>query len=299
MENPGIYVIPPYQSRPPPPLKAPKKKRHPGQRWPRPTIQPATIFTPQDVTLAPEIHFPVQTVFAPDRPPHPRFVNRFDSREILLVVDGSCINNGRHLSQSEPPSAGCSFMYKNGSASSAAQPAAADPITLPFLSSEDAAKPTGSVAFRLEEQGPTGEFAEHTSNRAKLQAVIAALQFRPWASEGWRRVVILTDLSYIVYGATSWLPRWVARRWRKPSRTRGSRMYANRDLWEEMQRRIDKLRSQGCEVSFWLVPGAGNHHDGTDGNSHIQQAKLAARLAARTMPEFQVERFTRLCGIML
>lgn len=207
MEDPGVYIVPPYQSQPPPPLKTTPRKKHPGPRKARPTIQPATIFTPQDDNLAPEIHFPVQTVFAPDRTPYPRFVNHFDSREMLLVIDGSCINNGRHLSKSDPPSAGCSFMYKNTGSShlSTAKPAAAAvPITLPFLSSEEAAKPTGSVAFRLEEQGPTGEFAEHTSNRAKLRAVIAALQFRPWASEGWRRVVILTDLSYIVYGATSW-----------------------------------------------------------------------------------------------
>lgn len=44
-------------------------------------------------TLTPEIHFPLQSlVHSPDRPPYPRFVNRFDCREMLLVVDGLCIN---------------------------------------------------------------------------------------------------------------------------------------------------------------------------------------------------------------
>ncbi|KAK4216840.1 hypothetical protein QBC37DRAFT_415892 [Rhypophila decipiens] len=314
MDSPGIYIAPPCLSQaPPPPKSSPSSIRKRQQRKPKPAIVPATIFTPQDGNLAPEIHFPVQTVFAPDRPPYPRFVNRFDSREMLLVIDGSCINNGRSISQDEAPTGGCSFMYKSSSSSSTSYNtvAAGDPITFPFLNNKGTgptSTPTGSVAFRLEDHGPTGHFAEHTSNRAKLRAVIAALQFRPWAGEGWRRVVILTDLSYIVYGATAWLPRWVARRWRKPKRSPrsedgrpGSRFYANRDLWEELQRRIEELRGNGCEVSFWLVPGAGyDDADGTGvGSSHIKRAKAAARMAARQMPEVQVVEFTRLCGIML
>lgn len=51
-----------------------------------------------------------------------------------------------------------------------------------------------------------------TNNRAKMRAVIAALEFRAWADEGWRSIVIATDLEYVVRGATEWLPRWVQRR---------------------------------------------------------------------------------------
>ncbi|CAP66404.1 uncharacterized protein PODANS_4_4100 [Podospora anserina S mat+] len=132
---------------------------------------------------------------------------------------------------------------------------------------------------------------DHTSNRAKLRAVIAALQFRSWHGEGWRRVVVLTDLEYIVKGATEWLPKWVGRRWRKSKAVRSGRKYANRDLWGELQHRIEELGGEGCEVSLWLV---------RDGEL-IRQTKAAARLAAWEGKKegLPVERFTRLFGIMI
>ncbi|KAK0671882.1 putative ribonuclease H [Cercophora samala] len=283
-EKPAIVIVPPdpadinsFPSR----KKLTRRSR----------IRPASIFHPEDPTLPPELHFPLQTVRAPDRPVHPRFVNRFNSREILLVVDGSCINNGRHADKSSPPIGSASFKFKN----SPGIPNAA--VTLPLTKDGNGGRRaiTGTIAFRLEEEGPRGDVMDHTSNRAKLRAVIAALQFRGWHGEGWRGVVVLTDLEYIVKGATEWLPRWVERRWRK-SRARagrgmGGRKYANRDLWEELQHRIEELRSMGCEVSFWLV---------RDGEL-IRQTKAAARMAAWEGKEegLPVEKYTRLFGIMM
>lgn len=113
---------------------------------------------------------PPQTVFAPDRPAYPRFVNRFNPREILLAVDGSCLNNGRHASKSTPPLAACAFLFK------------------------------AVPSHHLERRGPAGDAVEHTSNRAKLRAVVAALQFRPWDAEGWRRVVVLRIWSIWCWG---------------------------------------------------------------------------------------------------
>ncbi|KAK5653793.1 hypothetical protein OQA88_7951 [Cercophora sp. LCS_1] len=276
MEKSAVYILSP------PPDAGP---RHFVRRATA-TLRPATRFFPQDKNLSPEIHFPLQTVFAPDRPPFPRFVNRFDSREILLVVDGSCLNNGRHANRHEPPRAGCSFTFKDGPTSDFETPA--PPVTYPYLNRQEV---TGSIAFRMEEEGPFGHCMEHTSNRAKLRAVIAALQFRPWDAEGWRRVVILTDLEYIVHGATTWLPHWVRRNWRA---RRGGR-YSNRDLWEELQNRIDELHERGCEVSFWLVR-RGHEEE----SLYIAKAKAAAQLAARSKdPNAQMGRFTKLCGIML
>ncbi|KAK3303144.1 uncharacterized protein B0T15DRAFT_486643 [Chaetomium strumarium] len=217
----------------------------------RSNVRPATVFIPQDASLSPEAHFPLQTSL---QATFPRFINRFDSREILVVVDGSCINNGRHASKLRDPVGGYAFVFKGA--------------------------PSGSVAFRLEHEGPHGSPAEHTSNRAKLRAVIAALQFRAWGGEGWQRVVILTDLEYIVWGATRWLPLWVARRWRKP----GSRG----------KYRIEELRRLGCEVLFWLVTDEGEGHS----SRVIAQAKEAARRVAREYPGEQVEKFTSLLGIL-
>ncbi|KAK4110860.1 hypothetical protein N656DRAFT_712833 [Canariomyces notabilis] len=262
MERTGLFVVTHY----------PKDSEVSGRRLThRSDVQLASIFVPQDPNLPPEAHFPLQTVFSPGRPPYPRFVNRFDSREMLLVVDGSCVNNGRHANKLQDPVAGCSFAFKG------------TPGIMPL---DDG---LGSIAFRLEREGPLGNPVEHTSNRAKLRAVIAALQFRAWGGEGWRRVVVLTDLEYVVLGATTWLSRWVRRRWRKK---RGGGPYLNRDLWEELHHCIVELRDQGCHVSFWLVTG-------DRASRIIAHAKAAAQRAARSHPEAQADKFTMMCGVML
>ncbi|KAK4186393.1 ribonuclease H [Podospora australis] len=280
------------------------------------TVHPAGIFIPEDPSLSPEAHFPLQTVSAPDRPALPRFVNRFNSREMLLVIDGSCINNGRSFAENNPglrPSGGIAFKFKGGSANSTTE-APTFPLLVPTEEGHEKIKDTlGTVKHPLEYQGPQGHIVDHTSNRAKLRAVIAALQFRSWGQEGWRRVVILTDLEYIVRGATEWLPRWVRQGWRKTRlqpwhrRRRGEKFgpkkpgasryaIANRDLWEELQFRIEELRRENCEVSFWLACT-----DVERESQFIAQTKAAAREAAGLghFWDMQPERFTQLCGIML
>jgi len=217
--------------------------------------------------------------------------------------------------------AGCSFTFKDTPSIISLQPPAQQAVTFPFLNqnthsnmrmqiqSQDVTTTTtttttGSIAFRLEREGPHGETLEHTSNRAKLRAVIAALQFRPWDAEGWRRVIVLTDLEYLVQGATVWLPRWIKRDWKKPRRA-GKYEYQNRDLWEELQSRIDELRARDCEVSFWLhvaratTDNNNNNKKRESESEFIGSTKRAACTAAREHPGCQVEKFTRLCGIML
>jgi hypothetical protein len=73
-------------------------------------------------------------------------------------------------------------------------------------------------------------------------------------------------------------------------------------LWEELQHRVEELRGEGCEVSFWLV-GRGREGEGEggepDGEMVIAQAKMAAQRAARGLEGEEVERFTKLCGVMV
>ncbi|KAI1760465.1 hypothetical protein GGR53DRAFT_509443 [Hypoxylon sp. FL1150] len=162
----------------------------------------------------------LQTVTA--RATQSRFINRYDGREILILVNGSCINNGTRTEIVNPPSEGCSFTYKG--------PGRHGPsVALPF-----------QVGFPLEKSGPGADACDATSNRAQLRA----LEFRAWQEEGWRRIVVATDLEYVVFSATRWLPQWVHRRWRtrKPGRV------ANRDLWEELNGIIEN------SVAFWLLP---------------------------------------------
>ncbi|KAI0483502.1 hypothetical protein F4859DRAFT_512160 [Xylaria cf. heliscus] len=242
----------------------------------RARVSTATTFVPMSPDITPEEHFPLQTVFT--RTTQPRFVNRYDSHEILLVVDGSCINNG---SISQPSTGGCSFAYRGAGKSGAT-------TTFPF-SAEDEGE-GGTVGFPLEQTGPGGEYHVASSNRAKLRAVIAALDFREWQEEGWKRIVVATDLKYVVFGATTWLASWVKRRWR----TRKAKRVANRDLWEELHRIIDKLARLGTEVSFWLIASS----SGIKRSSNlVQDTKAVARDAAAMDADTSADEFTRLCGI--
>ncbi|KAI1871178.1 uncharacterized protein JN550_004623 [Neoarthrinium moseri] len=155
-------------------LEADSRCRRPFRRrlTRRAIVSSATIFIPWGPGETPETHFPQQTVV---RVNQPRFVNRYDSREILIVVDGSCWNSGNTSNSSQPPSGGCSFVYKGGST--------LGPVTtFPFL--QDGTEVGGTIGFPLEMTGPGGEMYDPTSNRAKLRAVIAALEFRLWHLEG-------------------------------------------------------------------------------------------------------------------
>lgn len=287
-------------------------------------VQPATIFAPSDPLLTPEMHFPLQTVTSRTR--YPRFVNRFNSREMMLVVDGSCVNNNvgggggggggssseRERELEREPSAGASFIYKNN------PPYVLGPhnTTMPFLAADqilqeggaalgDIMVPmpdiTGKIALRLERQGPRGDVLTHTSNRAKLRAVLAALDFRPWYGEGWERIVVVTDLEYVALGATRWVPRWAKRKWRTAPSFRNGRLWigkkvANRDLWEELQSRVEMLRANGAEVCFWLVPPKSL---GSRDSALLREAKAAAREAARSNTGTVVEEYTKLCGVFV
>ncbi|RWA10452.1 hypothetical protein EKO27_g4642 [Xylaria grammica] len=241
----------------------------------RSKVSTATIFVPNSKEETPEEHFPLQTVFT--RTSQPRFVNRYDSREILLVIDGSCVNNGG-ISQS--PTGGCSFAYKGTGKSGVA-------ATFPFSGEQGDG---GTVGFPLEQTGPGGDHYAASSNRAKLRAVIAGLEFREWQEEGWRRIVVATDLEYVVFGATRWLASWAKRRWKN----RRARRIANRDLWEELHGIIDRLSHLGTEVSFWLIPSRGLIKQAS---SLVQDTKNVARTAATAHHDTSAEEFTRLCGI--
>ncbi|KAI0477452.1 hypothetical protein GGR56DRAFT_692084 [Xylariaceae sp. FL0804] len=289
---------------PPPPQGQPRLTR-------RARVTTATVFEPMTPDETPEHHFPLQTVHPRTR--QPRFVNRYDSREILLVADGSCVNNG---SATATPAGGCSFSYKGTTttgggimATPTTTEAAAFPfsrgrgadrggmIGLSFAGSDGAA---GVVGFPLELSGPGGEALAATSNRAKLRAVVAALAFRAWQEEGWRRIVVATDLEYVVLGATRWLPAWVRRRWKTKKirgRGRGScKPLANRDLWEELHTVVETLARLGTEVSFWLIKP--REAAGQD-SALVRMTKDTAKEAATVRYDSVASEFTRLCGIMV
>lgn len=268
-------------------------------------ICPATMF--DYMQLSPEEHFPAQTMHR-GMPHPPRYVNRWKNQEVMLVTNGSCAFPDAAEGPAKAPkcesSAGASFIYKP-SPSDAKVPS---PTTMPFQAINQAQRIDGvghlpvpdsahKIGLRLEAQGPGGDVQEQTSNRAKLRAVIAALEFRPWHVEGWQRVVVVTDLEYIALGATRWISVWAKRRWRSApiwnddGTMRLGKKIVNRDLWEALQSRVDTLREYGTEVSFWLVPASMN-------SPLLREAKAAAHEAARSKPDMVVvEEFTKLVGI--
>ncbi|KAE8422873.1 ribonuclease H-like domain-containing protein [Aspergillus pseudocaelatus] len=195
-----------------------------------------TKFRPQNSKDTPQSLFPPGTTDA--SPCVCRFIHRNNAKQLLLYTDGACLDNG-----GENPRAGYSVVFK-------------PPITPP----NDA----GYIGFRLENEGPTGEAHPQTSNRAELRAVIAALRFRFWTSEGFNSLVIATDSKYAVNGATTWVRGWLKRDWKT---TTGAAV-KNRDLWECLLGEIERWDSNGMQVKFWHIPRDWNK----DADSHAKHA---------------------------
>ncbi|TDZ18557.1 Ribonuclease H [Colletotrichum orbiculare MAFF 240422] len=165
-----------------------------------------------------------------------RWINRDDEAEFLIYTDGACFDNG-----SPDARAGCAFVWK------------------PAASSRADNEPARVVAFRLEDTGADGAEYVHTSNRAELRAVIAALRHRPWHDEEggrFRGLVVATDSEYVVNGATNWARRWIRNGWRL---SWGGRPVKNRDLWEALLLEVEALDALGFAVRFWRVPRQFNH----------------------------------------
>jgi ribonuclease HI len=157
-------------------------------------------------------------------PPVHRFISRLDSNEMLIYTDGACLGNGQ-----PNPRAGYGVVFR-----------------------EERPGQRGHFSVALELQGPMGDHRPHTSNRAELQAVIAALQFRSWPSEGWAKVVIATDSEYVVEGATSWIEGWLQNGWR----TRNGEPVKNQDLWKCLLGWCEDAATfpAKTKLEFWRIP---------------------------------------------
>ncbi|KAI0454315.1 hypothetical protein F5B21DRAFT_240231 [Xylaria acuta] len=152
------------------------------------------------------------------------FVHRNNQKKALAYADGACSNNG----QQNPQAAWAAVL----------RPPIGDNIR-PCI-----------VSGRLEPKGPFGDESVATSNRAELRAAIAVLRRNDWRADGFTSVVIATDSSYLVDGATEWVRSWVRNGWK--TRTGGS--VKNQDLWELFLGEVEKCRETGLEVELWKIP---------------------------------------------
>ncbi|KAG0651388.1 Ribonuclease H [Hyphodiscus hymeniophilus] len=207
------------------------------------------------------------------QPPHPqdtpaflfdnehRFIRRSDPREILIYTDGACSGNGQIH-----PKAGWAFVFRQSA-----------------YSEDGKLIHAGTICSSLELKGPTGHVYQHSSNRAELRAVIAALQYRDWSADcnrSWRSLVIATDSEYVAVNATERIDKWEQNGW-KLSSFRGQRPadVKNQDLWKLMLKEIWKLQAEGVNVSFWRIPRELN-------GRADQYAKFGARMPAKD--DFQI-----------
>ena len=86
---------------------------------------------------------------------------------------------------------------------------------------------------------------ETTNNRMEIKAALMALRALNKPS----KVLFHTDSSYLLNGATSWLPDWKKRNWK-----RKHGQLQNIDLWKEMDEELAKH-----EVEWlWVKGHAGN-----------------------------------------
>ncbi|KAI1419587.1 hypothetical protein F5Y12DRAFT_788949 [Xylaria sp. FL1777] len=152
------------------------------------------------------------------------YVHRMNQKQALAYADGACSDNG----QQNPQAAWAAVL----------RPPIGDNIR-PCM-----------VSGRLELKGPFGDESVATSNRAELRAAIAVLRRNDWRADGFTNVVIATDSSYVVNGATEWVKSWVRNGWK----TRSGGSVKNQDLWELFLGEIEKGRETGLEVELWKIP---------------------------------------------
>jgi ribonuclease HI len=146
-----------------------------------------------------------------------RFIHREEPKKLLVYVDGACMNNGQ-----PNPRGGWAVVYG----------------------------PTNNASGRLEDKGPFGDDSLATSNRAELRAAIAALRLRDWAQDGFGSMVIATDSSYVVDGATAWTKGWVRNDWK----TQSGRDVKNKDLWELLLGEVERWAAREFQVTLWKIP---------------------------------------------
>lgn len=98
----------------------------------------------------------------------------------------------------------------------------------------------GGWGVVLEYEGKTEQFSgsepNTTNNRMEIRAAIEGLKRLPSGSE----VQLVTTSDYVFQGATKWIEGWRRRNWQK----RDGKTIANEDLWQELDRLMDRRTVQ-------------------------------------------------------
>ena len=147
-------------------------------------------------------------------------------KEILIYTSGQFVAAKKRI----PAGAGCAVTYE----------------------SETTQGQSKSVTFALEQQGPEGLRHKMDQKTAELRALVAALELRPWSTEGWEKVTIATSSIYAHRGITASIALWSEQGWLNGADINGKPLQ-NFDLWARAIELVNEHAYRGCEVQFWLI----------------------------------------------
>ena len=137
-----------------------------------------------------------------------------------------------------------------------------------------------------------GGYEEHTTNnRMELRAVLETLKFFSKKEEKIDEMVISTDSTYVLGGATGWVYGWAKNGWK----TKEGNDVSNQDIWQELMGLTLKLSSQNKKVSYEKVKG----HSGDFLNERANE--IAQTYSKGTPPILfrgQMEQFEELFGYL-
>ncbi len=102
------------------------------------------------------------------------------------------------------------------------------------------------LQFGAHEKTLNGSAAETTNNRMEMTAAIESLGSLKRSCE----VELYTDSQYLRLGVLEWLDGWKKRQWRTAAR----KPVKNRDLWEALDRQLNRHRIHW----HWVKGHAGN-----------------------------------------
>lgn len=164
---------------------------------------------------------------------------RYDKPDEILVY-----TSGQAIMTDSKKRAGCAVVYETED----------NPMSSP-------------VVLSLEKKETSGEPNYNTPFAAALRALVAALELKAWASEGWKQVTIAIDDTRVYRGITHDIHKWASKGWLEE----GAKQHPPRpELWRRAVDLVNEQAYHGCEVSFLLVTAEQNQ----------RTAELARKIAS-------------------
>ncbi|KAI1204281.1 uncharacterized protein F4807DRAFT_355840 [Annulohypoxylon truncatum] len=180
------------------------------------------LFFPPSLTSLPSDLFestPIQNVRRTTR-----FVHRQDPKQLIVFAGAICLRQVTHS-----PRTGWAFWFRNNISN---------------------LKPA-TIGNHLEAVKDGRSMIPKTQDRVDVRVLVAILQCRRWAGEGFNTLVIATSSDYVIRVITVQLREWLSSDWRRPRR---EQLTPNRDLWQIFLSEVDNCKSEGLEVKIWQVP---------------------------------------------